>query len=159
MWLSFSLVHFLLHVSLGQGSNSSVVNLRVMLPKWAVLLACYNSDVSQGAQFSSLALGFFRVWFTWQKADSYIRNLCLTVKWLLGSQALGWLASSAAVCMSALLLRTVKWPRKLSCFNSQRDEAAHKLSGSSSQARAGQTEADSSIFHRNPSKSNGKDHF
>ncbi|XP_074937402.1 cadherin EGF LAG seven-pass G-type receptor 1 isoform X1 [Phalacrocorax aristotelis] len=38
-----------------------------------------------------------------------------------------------------------------------RDEAAHKLSGSSSQARAGQTEADSSIFHRNPSKSNEHD--
>ncbi|KAJ7396956.1 hypothetical protein BTVI_139547 [Pitangus sulphuratus] len=38
-----------------------------------------------------------------------------------------------------------------------RDEAAHKLSGSSSQARAGQTEADSSIFHRNPSKSNDHD--
>lgn len=38
-----------------------------------------------------------------------------------------------------------------------RDDAAHKLSGSSSQARAGQTEADSSIFHRNPSKSNEHD--
>ncbi|XP_068045848.1 cadherin EGF LAG seven-pass G-type receptor 1 isoform X5 [Anomalospiza imberbis] len=38
-----------------------------------------------------------------------------------------------------------------------RDEAAHKLSGSSGQARAGQTEADSSIFHRNPSKSNEHD--
>nr|XP_030111756.3 cadherin EGF LAG seven-pass G-type receptor 1 isoform X3 [Taeniopygia guttata] len=38
-----------------------------------------------------------------------------------------------------------------------RDEAAHKLSGSSSQVRAGQTEADSSIFHRNPSKSNEHD--
>nr|XP_008177211.2 cadherin EGF LAG seven-pass G-type receptor 1 isoform X4 [Chrysemys picta bellii] len=38
-----------------------------------------------------------------------------------------------------------------------RDEAAQKLSGSSSQARAGQTEADSSIFHRNPSKSNDHD--
>nr|XP_025039040.1 cadherin EGF LAG seven-pass G-type receptor 1 isoform X3 [Pelodiscus sinensis] len=38
-----------------------------------------------------------------------------------------------------------------------RDEAAQKLSGSSSQARTGQTEADSSIFHRNPSKSNEND--
>uniref|UniRef100_A0A8D0HIG2 Cadherin EGF LAG seven-pass G-type receptor 1 n=1 Tax=Sphenodon punctatus TaxID=8508 RepID=A0A8D0HIG2_SPHPU len=38
-----------------------------------------------------------------------------------------------------------------------RDEAAQKLSVSSSQARAGHTEADSSIFHRNPSKSNEHD--
>ncbi|KAJ6666417.1 hypothetical protein lerEdw1_000691 [Lerista edwardsae] len=38
-----------------------------------------------------------------------------------------------------------------------RDEAAQKLSVSSSQARAGHTEGDSSIFHRKPSKSNEHD--
>nr|XP_020652661.1 cadherin EGF LAG seven-pass G-type receptor 1 isoform X2 [Pogona vitticeps] len=38
-----------------------------------------------------------------------------------------------------------------------RDEAAQKLSVSSSQARAGHTEGDSSIFHRKPSKSNERD--
>ncbi|KAL8221039.1 UNVERIFIED_CONTAM: hypothetical protein K2H54_057720 [Gekko kuhli] len=36
-----------------------------------------------------------------------------------------------------------------------RDEAAQKLSVSSSQARAGHADGDSSIFHRKPSKSNG----
>ncbi|XP_028603460.2 cadherin EGF LAG seven-pass G-type receptor 1 isoform X2 [Podarcis muralis] len=38
-----------------------------------------------------------------------------------------------------------------------RDEAAQKLSVSSSQARAGHTEGDSSIFHKKPSKSNEND--
>ncbi|XP_029473103.1 cadherin EGF LAG seven-pass G-type receptor 1 isoform X2 [Rhinatrema bivittatum] len=38
-----------------------------------------------------------------------------------------------------------------------RDEATQKLSVSSSQARAGHTEADSSIFHQKPTKANGHD--
>ncbi|XP_060135357.1 cadherin EGF LAG seven-pass G-type receptor 1 isoform X1 [Zootoca vivipara] len=38
-----------------------------------------------------------------------------------------------------------------------RDEAGQKLSVSSSQARAGHTEGDSSIFHKKPSKSNEND--
>ncbi|NXH12743.1 CELR1 protein, partial [Bucco capensis] len=53
--------------------------------------------------------------------------------------------------------RTTLGESTVSLESTVRDEAAHKLSGSSGQARAGQTEADSSIFHRNPSKSNEHD--
>ncbi|KAM6290574.1 cadherin EGF LAG seven-pass G-type receptor 1 isoform 3-T3 [Porphyrio hochstetteri] len=55
------------------------------------------------------------------------------------------------------MYRTTMGESTVSLESTIRDEAAHKLSGSSSQARAGQTEADSSIFHRNPSKSNEHD--
>uniref|UniRef100_A0A672UUN2 Cadherin EGF LAG seven-pass G-type receptor 1 n=1 Tax=Strigops habroptila TaxID=2489341 RepID=A0A672UUN2_STRHB len=55
------------------------------------------------------------------------------------------------------MYRTTLGESTVSLESTVRDEAAHKLSGSSSQARAGQTEADSSIFHRNPSKSNEHD--
>uniref|UniRef100_A0A8C5JCW4 Cadherin EGF LAG seven-pass G-type receptor 1 n=1 Tax=Junco hyemalis TaxID=40217 RepID=A0A8C5JCW4_JUNHY len=55
------------------------------------------------------------------------------------------------------MYRTTMGESTVSLESTVRDEAAHKLSGSSSQARAGQTEADSSIFHRNPSKSNEHD--
>ncbi|XP_054703500.1 cadherin EGF LAG seven-pass G-type receptor 1 isoform X4 [Grus americana] len=55
------------------------------------------------------------------------------------------------------MYRTTIGESTVSLESTVRDEAAHKLSGSSSQARAGQTEADSSIFHRNPSKSNEHD--
>ncbi|NXH56871.1 CELR1 protein, partial [Rhabdornis inornatus] len=54
------------------------------------------------------------------------------------------------------MYRTTMGESTVSLESTVRDEAAHKLSGSS-QARAGQTEADSSIFHRNPSKSNEHD--
>uniref|UniRef100_A0A8C2Y952 Cadherin EGF LAG seven-pass G-type receptor 1 n=1 Tax=Coturnix japonica TaxID=93934 RepID=A0A8C2Y952_COTJA len=55
------------------------------------------------------------------------------------------------------MYRTTIGESTVSLESTVRDDAAHKLSGSSSQARAGQTEADSSIFHRNPSKSNEHD--
>uniref|UniRef100_U3J9Z3 Cadherin EGF LAG seven-pass G-type receptor 1 n=1 Tax=Anas platyrhynchos platyrhynchos TaxID=8840 RepID=U3J9Z3_ANAPP len=55
------------------------------------------------------------------------------------------------------MYRTTLGESTVSLESTVRDDAAHKLSGSSSQARAGQTEADSSIFHRNPSKSNEHD--
>ncbi|NXG94576.1 CELR1 protein, partial [Stercorarius parasiticus] len=55
------------------------------------------------------------------------------------------------------MYRTTIGESTVSLESTVRDEAAHKLSGCSSQARAGQTEADSSIFHRNPSKSNEHD--
>ncbi|XP_053799825.1 cadherin EGF LAG seven-pass G-type receptor 1 isoform X3 [Vidua chalybeata] len=55
------------------------------------------------------------------------------------------------------MYRTTMGESTVSLESTVRDEAAHKLSGSSGQARAGQTEADSSIFHRNPSKSNEHD--
>ncbi|NWH59992.1 CELR1 protein, partial [Geococcyx californianus] len=55
------------------------------------------------------------------------------------------------------MYRTTIGESTVSLESTVRDEAAHKLSGSSGQARAGQTEADSSIFHRNPSKSNDHD--
>ncbi|NXC81296.1 CELR1 protein, partial [Cercotrichas coryphoeus] len=55
------------------------------------------------------------------------------------------------------MYRTTMGESTVSLESTVRDEAAHKLSGSSSQARAGQTEADSSIFHRHPSKSNEHD--
>ncbi|XP_009997755.1 PREDICTED: cadherin EGF LAG seven-pass G-type receptor 1 [Chaetura pelagica] len=55
------------------------------------------------------------------------------------------------------MYRTTIGESTVSLESTVRDEAAHKLSGSSSQARAGQTEGDSSIFHRNPSKSNEHD--
>ncbi|KFV10929.1 Cadherin EGF LAG seven-pass G-type receptor 1, partial [Tauraco erythrolophus] len=55
------------------------------------------------------------------------------------------------------MYRTTLGESTVSLESTVRDEAAHKLSGSSGQARAGQTEADSSIFHRNPSKSNEHD--
>ncbi|XP_059581872.1 cadherin EGF LAG seven-pass G-type receptor 1 isoform X4 [Alligator mississippiensis] len=55
------------------------------------------------------------------------------------------------------MYRTTIGESTVSLESTVRDEAAHKLSGSSSQARAGHTEVDSSIFHRNPSKSNDHD--
>ncbi|XP_061496273.1 cadherin EGF LAG seven-pass G-type receptor 1 isoform X3 [Rhineura floridana] len=55
------------------------------------------------------------------------------------------------------MYRTTIGESTVSLESTVRDEATQKLSMSSSQARAGQTEGDSSIFHRKPSKSNEND--
>uniref|UniRef100_A0A670J609 Cadherin EGF LAG seven-pass G-type receptor 1 n=1 Tax=Podarcis muralis TaxID=64176 RepID=A0A670J609_PODMU len=55
------------------------------------------------------------------------------------------------------MYRTTLGESTVSLESTVRDEAAQKLSVSSSQARAGHTEGDSSIFHKKPSKSNEND--